>query len=96
MFDLLFESYTLQIVILGTMMLGAVSGVVGVFSVLRKQALIGDALSHAALPGVVLAFMFTQSKQLYVLLFGAAFASSVSLALLTLIKRYTHIKYDAL
>lgn len=96
MFDILFESYTLQVVIIGTMMLGAVSGVVGVFSVLRKQALIGDALSHAALPGVVLAFMLTQSKDLYMLLLGASAASAVSLVLLTLIKRFTHIKYDAL
>lgn len=96
MFDILFESYTLKVVIVGTMLLGAVSGIIGVFSVLRKQALIGDALSHAALPGVVFAFMLTGAKDLYVLLIGAAVASAVSLMLMTVIKRYTPIKYDAL
>ncbi|HEY8436610.1 MAG TPA: iron chelate uptake ABC transporter family permease subunit [Haloplasmataceae bacterium] len=96
MFDLLLESYTLRVVIIGTMILGAVSGTVGVFSVLRKQALIGDALSHAAFPGVVLAFMLVGVKDLYILLIGAACASAVSLFLMTVIKRYTPIKQDAL
>ena len=48
-----------QVVLLGTVLLGIVSGILGVFTLLRKQALIGDALSHATLPGVVLMFMFT-------------------------------------
>ena len=65
--------------LLGTIMLGLVSGVVGVFTVLRKQALIGDALSHASLPGVVLMYMFTRSESVSVLLVGAALAAGVSM-----------------
>ena len=40
------------VVLLGTCLFGACSGLVGGFAVLRRRALIGDALSHAALPGL--------------------------------------------
>ncbi len=56
--DLLFD-YTLRTVALGASMLGLVSGALGAFAVLRRQSLLGDAISHAALPGVVLAFLIT-------------------------------------
>jgi manganese/zinc/iron transport system permease protein len=42
--------------------LGIVSGALGAFAVLRRQSLLGDAMSHAALPGIVLAFLLTRSK----------------------------------
>ena len=58
----LFFDYTLRTVALGTAMLGVVSGALGAFAVLRRQSLMGDAISHAALPGVVLAFMLTGIK----------------------------------
>ena len=70
----LFSDFTLQIVALGSAILGFVSGALGTFAVLRKQSLLGDAISHAALPGIVLAFMLTQSKAPLVLLVGAALA----------------------
>ena len=47
--------YTLRIVALGSAILGALSGALGAFAVLRKQSLIGDTISHAALPGIALA-----------------------------------------
>lgn len=89
------ENYTFIIIALGTMALGLVNGVFGVFLVLKKQALIGDALSHAALPGIVLAFMFTQSKSLIVLLIGASLSAVVAMLVLELIKRFSNIKSDA-
>ena len=46
---LLFD-YTLRTVALGTAVLGLVSGALGAFAVLRRQSLMGDAISHAALP----------------------------------------------
>ncbi|MGL4522305.1 MAG: metal ABC transporter permease, partial [Bacilli bacterium] len=46
------------------MLLGLTSGVVGAFAYLRKEALLGDVLSHAALPGICIAFMITGSKSL--------------------------------
>src|SRR5688500_14054706 len=71
--DLLFD-YTLRTVALGSAVLGMVSGALGVFAVLRRQSLVGDAMSHAALPGIVLAFMLTSSKAPLVLLIGATIA----------------------
>ena len=44
--------YNTRIVMLGTLLLGMCSGVVGVFMLLRKKALVGDVASHAALPGI--------------------------------------------
>ena len=50
-------TYNTRIVLLGVGLLGACSGLVGSYAVLRRRALTGDALAHAALPGVCLAFM---------------------------------------
>ncbi len=87
--------YTLRVVTIGTMFLGFIAGFLGTFIVLRKQALVGDALSHAALPGVVIAFMVTQVRDLPVLLIGATIASVVAMVLLNAIKRRTTVKFDA-
>lgn len=67
----IFKDYTFLIIALGTTVLGAMAGVLGSFAVLRKQSLLGDAISHAALPGIVLAFLWTGTKDSYVLLIGA-------------------------
>lgn len=58
----LFKDYTFQTVALGSAILGLLSGILGSFAVLRKQSLLGDGVSHAALPGVILAFILTGSK----------------------------------
>lgn len=71
--DLIFD-YTLRNVALGATLLGIVSGVLGSFAVLRRQALIGDALAHAALPGIAIAFLLTGSRETIVLLLGAGVA----------------------
>jgi manganese/zinc/iron transport system permease protein len=70
----LFSDYTLRTVALGAGALGMVSGTLGVYAVLRRQSLLGDAISHAALPGIVLAFLLTGSKATLVLVLGAAVA----------------------
>jgi manganese/zinc/iron transport system permease protein len=70
----LFFDYTLRTVALGAGSLGVVSGTLGAFAVLRRQSLLGDAISHAALPGIVLAFLLTGSKNTLVLVLGAAVA----------------------
>ncbi len=73
LYDLIFD-YTLRNVALGGMLLGIVAGVLGAFAVLRRQALLGDTLSHAALPGICIAFMLTDSRAPLVLLIGAGIA----------------------
>lgn len=92
----LFFDYTLRTVAMGAAVLGIVSGILGSFAVLRRQSLLGDALSHAALPGVILAFIITGGlKSQIVLMLGAAAAGLVAILLLIGINRYTRIKEDS-
>jgi manganese/zinc/iron transport system permease protein len=92
--SLLFD-YTLRTVAAGSAVLGIVSGALGAFAVLRRQALLGDAISHAALPGVVLAFLLTRSKAPLILLAGAGIAGWLGILWVTSITRDTRIKADS-
>ena len=91
--DLVFD-YTLRTVALGSAVLGMVSGALGVFAVLRRQSLVGDAMSHAALPGIVLAFMLTSSKAPLVLLIGATLAGWLGALAVMSIVRASRLAYD--
>ena len=93
MFDLLTD-YTLRTVALGAGILGIVSGVLGSFTVLRQQSLLGDAISHAALPGIVLAFLLTGSNESLPLILGAGLAGWLGTLLVRSIVRNTRIKND--
>ena len=88
-------NYTFVVVMLGTAILGLVSGALGSFAVLRKQSLLGDAISHAALPGLGLAFLLTQNKHPIVLLTGALLAGWIGTLLVMTMVRNTVIKQDA-
>ena len=87
--------YTLRNVILGSAVLGLVGGVLGCFAVLRRQSLVGDALAHAALPGVCLAFMLTGAKGTFGLMVGAAISGWIGTLALLAIVRGSRIKEDA-
>ncbi len=87
--------YTDAVVALGALVLGVVSGVLGTLAVLRERSLVGDALSHAALPGVCLAFLFTGAKDPAALLAGAACAGLVAAACMVGIERGGRIRADA-
>jgi zinc ABC transporter, permease protein len=87
--------HTFRTVALGCSLLGMVSGILGCFAVLRKQSLLGDAVSHASLPGVCLAFLFTNVKETEVLLFGALVTGVICIGLIQLIQNYTKIKFDS-
>jgi len=91
----IFFDYTLRTVLLGSALVGIVAGILGCFAVLKKQSLLGDAISHAALPGVALAFLFTLSKHPLVLLIGALIAGWLGTFLVISITENTHIKKDA-
>lgn len=92
--DLLFD-YTLRNVALGSALLGIVSGVLGCFAVLRRQGLLGDALAHAALPGIAIAYMLTSSKAPIVLMLGAAVAGWIGTLIIIRIVRYSPLGEDA-
>jgi len=91
----LFSDYTLRTVAIGTMILGVVSGALGSYAVLRKQSLVGDAISHAALPGICLAFLITDSKAPLVMIVGASLSGWLGILVVTAIVRNTRIKEDA-
>ena len=92
--DLVFD-YTIRNVALGAAILGVVGGALGSFAILRRQGLFGDALAHATLPGVCVAFMLSEAKVPIVLLSGAAFSAGLGALLILTIVSQTRIKQDA-
>lgn len=93
-FSLVFSDYTLRTITLGTAILGAVTGMLGSFAVLRKQSLLGDAISHAALPGIALAFLITGAKDTNTLLIGALVSGLIGTFWIRGIVTKTHLKSD--
>lgn len=91
----LFSDYTFQTVALGSALLGLISGVLGSFAVLRKQSLLGDGVSHAALPGVVMVFILLGNKNTEVLLLGALISGLLATLLIVEIVRHTRVKFDS-
>lgn len=87
--------YTLITVALGAAFLGTVSGALGTYAVLRRQSLMGDAISHAALPGIALAFLLTGTKIHLLLILGAAIAGWIGTVIIIAIVRLTRIKFDS-
>jgi manganese/zinc/iron transport system permease protein len=88
-------SYNTIIVLLGSALLGASAGVIGCFAVLRRRALVGDAMAHAALPGLALAFLVFGERRFELLLLGAAVTGLAGIAILALLRRWTRLKEDA-
>jgi manganese/zinc/iron transport system permease protein len=71
------------------------AGSLGVFVLLRGQSLLGDAIAHAALPGIAISFLLTHSKYAPVLLAGGAISGAVGMLLVDLVTRSTRLKQDA-
>ncbi len=84
-----------QWVLMGMVLICGASAVIGTFTFLRKRALIGDAISHAILPGVCLAFLITQTKNPLVLFLGAVMSGWLGLLSINAITKLTKIKSDA-
>ncbi|MDQ0060706.1 metal ABC transporter permease [Paenibacillus harenae] len=85
----------MQWIFLGCTLLGLSSGVIGSFSYLRKQSLMGDTLAHAALPGICIAFMLTGIKSIGLFLIGAGLAGLIATFGIGYITRHTKLKQDA-
>jgi manganese/zinc/iron transport system permease protein len=88
-------SFTARNVLLGATMLGALGGTLGSFALLRRQSLLGDALAHAALPGVCLAFLLTGAKSPLPLFLGALAAGLLGSMLILATVRFSRIKEDS-
>ncbi len=90
-----FSDPNVQMVTLGVMLLGAGAAVVGSFTMVRKRALLGDAIAHSVLPGVCLAFMLSGRKDPLLLLAGAILTGWLSLLFMDFIVRHSKLKPDA-
>lgn len=84
-----------QWILIGCMLLGFMSGIMGSFTYLRKQSLIGDTLAHAALPGICIAFILTGVKSLPFFFLGAFVFGLLATVSISVITRYSRIKADA-
>lgn len=91
----IFADHTFLVVASGSAALGAISGAVGSFAVLRKQSLLGDGVSHSALPGVAAAFLLTGVKNSAVLLLGALLSGLSAIALISSVVKRSRVKFDA-
>jgi manganese/zinc/iron transport system permease protein len=87
--------YALAIPAAGVMVIGALAGLMGTFAFLQKQTMLGDAIAHAALPGIVGIFMLTHSSNIGILIFGGLLSGLCAVLLITLIMKYTFIGADA-
>ncbi len=97
---LLRASATSTTVVLGTALLGFAAGVIGVFALLRKRALVCDALSHATLPGLCIAFIVgsalgVNGMSMPLLLAGAACTGVLAVLAINAILRHTRLREDA-
>jgi manganese/zinc/iron transport system permease protein len=94
-----FDFFTLadpniRYVVLGTLLLSCSSAIVGTFALLKKKALLGDAIAHAVLPGICIAFMLTGVKNAFSLALGATATGWIALLLMDMLTRYSKVKED--
>lgn len=89
-----FSDPSIVSVTLGAVLLSASSAVVGTFTFLKKKALVGDAVAHAVLPGICLAFLLAGNKNPLILLIGAFITGWISLVLIDWITARSKIKED--
>ena len=86
--------YSFIVVAIGTMLLAMATGIVGTISILKGQSLIGDAVGHASLPGIILAFMISGRKSAVILMLGAIVAGIVAFMLIQIISEGSKIEAD--
>lgn len=92
--------YNATLVTLGAMLLGMAAGVGGTFLFLRKRALVSDAISHATLPGIGIAFIVMvafggEGRNLIGLLAGAAASAGIGLLAVSWLSTRTRLAEDA-
>jgi ABC-type Mn2+/Zn2+ transport system permease subunit/Mn-dependent DtxR family transcriptional regulator len=88
------EDPVVRYALLGSVLLGIVCGLLGGFLVVRRMALVGDALSHAVLPGVAMGFLWNMNKDPLAIFIGATVAGLLGTATVGLLKRTTKLRED--
>lgn len=70
-------------------------GMLGCFLILRKMAMVGDAISHAVLPGIVIAFLFSGSRDSFTMLIGAGIIGMFTTFLIEFLHKKGNLQSDA-
>ncbi|WP_026582432.1 metal ABC transporter permease [Bacillus sp. J33] len=87
--DAVFQYGFLQKALLTSTMVGIICGVIGCFIILRGMALMGDAISHAVLPGVAISYMLGIN-----FFFGAVFSGVITAIAIGFVSQNSRIKHD--
>jgi len=82
-------------IILAGILIATVSALIGSFLLLRKMTMLGDAIAHAVLPGLVIAYMFSGERSSFILLVGAAIFGIITTLLIETLHKKTHLQIDA-
>ena len=82
-------------IILSGSLIAVSCGLLGCYLVLRKMAMIGDAISHAVLPGIVLAYLLSGSRETLPMLIGAAILGIFTTVLIELFYKKAQLQIDA-
>jgi len=85
---------SLRFALTGSILLGLSCGLLGSFIVVRRMALVGDALSHAVLPGVAFGFLWGMTKDPVAIFIGAVIAGLMGTTVVSLLTKTTRIKAD--
>ena len=67
----------------------------GSYLILRKMAMVGDAISHAVLPGIVIAYLLSGSRETLPMLVGAAALGVLTTVLIELFHKKSNLQMDA-
>ncbi len=82
-------------VMLASVFLGLAGGLVGSITLLQRRSLFADAISHAAFPGIVLAFLIIGKREMLIMTLGAFLTGVIGAYAVSSITKYSHIKQDA-
>jgi len=85
---------TFQIILMGFFVAGS-CGLIGSFVVLRRMALMGDAISHSLLPGIAIAYLITGTRDASAMFIGGVIAGLLTVLLVEAIHRNSRVKVDA-
>ena len=83
------------VILFTVILLASANGVLGTYLVLRKSVMIGDAISHAVLPGLIIGFLISGSKNSFPMLISAAISGVLTTLLIQYLNRKSNLPKDA-